>query len=379
MIYYPKSGIKIFRRFIMKKRNLVLYASCIPVKGYTRSLIYCLQEALYYPIPNSLYDLLYVGKGCLDLDKIASELSGSNLTIFNDYVQFLLDKRLAFCTNTPQLFPRLICDWESPSQVTNAIIYIDNSNYTISDLQSIIMQLDDMICQCIELRFKINLSDKILIPILNLFKMSIVESIEILAIGQFNHLKILENNLILKKFPRVKRVTVYNTPEYHKSIIDDAILEWIPESYLESKCGTITHRSLIFSYPFFEEACNYSSCLNRKVCIDATGNVRNCPASKHIWGNVKNSSLQSIITQPRFQNLWKITKESVEVCKYCEFRFACPDCRIHIANMKYYLSHPKYCKYNPFIGKWQHESGFKSIESCGYYDETGKFNLYSSF
>lgn len=362
----------------MKKHNLVLYASCIPVKGYTRSLIYCLQESLYYSIPNSLYDLLHIGKGCLDLEKISSELSNSNLTIFNDYVQFLLDNRLAFCTNTPDLFPRLVCKWESSSQITNAIICIDDST-TISYLQTIITQLDNLICQCVELRFKIDLSDNILIPILSLFNTSIVESIEILAIGQVDHLGILNNNLMLRKFSRVKRITIYNTSKYNKIIIDDTILEWIPEPYSESKCGTITHRSLIFSYPFFEEACNYNSCLNKKVYIDTNGNIKNCPSSKRVYGNVKNDTLISIIARSDFQNLWQIAKKSVEVCKHCEFRFACPDCRIHIADTRYFLSHPKYCRYNPFIGKWQHEPGFKSIESCGFYDETGKFNLYSSF
>lgn len=360
----------------MKTSDLVLYASCIPVRGYTRSLIYRLQEAQYNFIPNSLCDLLLAENGHLHVPKILANLSNDDQYIFNDYIQFLIDKRLAFWTNTPDLFPRMKDDWESPSLITNAVICIEEID--IAYLLSLVKQLEDLLCQCIELRFQTYFSHKAALQILSLFDHSIIESIEILVINYNDWYDIQWQESIVEHYPRVKRITLYNSKNYYKNIINDVIIEHIPQPFLEEKCGTVTHRSLIFSFSFYTEAIHFNSCLNRKLCVDSHGNIKNCPCSTHFFGNIQNDSLQSVVRTPEFQSLGKISKDMIEICKFCEFRYACPDCRIHTVHRKR-LSHPEYCKYNPFIGRWEHEEGFLSVDSCGKYDDSGIFHLYPEY
>ena len=49
------------------------------------------------------------------------------------------------------------------------------------------------------------------------------------------------------------------------------------------------------------------------------------------------------------ERYWNITKKEVEVCKDCEFRYNCLDCRAHTKNGLF--GKPITCKYNPFIAK----------------------------
>ncbi|WP_108867745.1 hypothetical protein [Aquimarina aquimarini] len=63
--------------------------------------------------------------------------------------------------------------------------------------------------------------------------------------------------------------------------------------------------------------------------------------------------LCEIITSSDITSLWKVTKDQVEICNSCEFRYACPDNRIPIFDSKsnqYYHLTP--CKYDPKTKKW---------------------------
>jgi len=52
-----------------------------------------------------------------------------------------------------------------------------------------------------------------------------------------------------------------------------------------------------------------------------------------------------IINDTKFQRLWTISKDKIEDCKFCEYRYACFDTRKPKLNKKgnYYMEKP--CKY----------------------------------
>ena len=85
------------------------------------------------------------------------------------------------------------------------------------------------------------------------------------------------------------------------------------------------------------------------------------------YGNIKDCNIIDIVKSSKFQELWKITKDKIEVCKDCEFRYICIDCRYHIDDKNNINSHPAKCKYNPYIGKWKGENGYVPVEECGKY------------
>lgn len=101
-----------------------------------------------------------------------------------------------------------------------------------------------------------------------------------------------------------------------------------------------------------------NSCLDGKITITDTGNVLPCIfARKHVLGNVVVSSLQSIITSMAVKVMWRSTKDNVLVCKDCEFRYCCFDCRLlaetSVPNTDAFFTAPDpRCTYNPYTGEW---------------------------
>lgn len=93
-------------------------------------------------------------------------------------------------------------------------------------------------------------------------------------------------------------------------------------------------------------------CWNGKIAITSTGDVLPCVfARNEIIGNIKTTSVKNIVSK---QNKYSsITKDKIEVCRDCEFRYACHDCR-PLAKGVYnsiYAKNPR-CLYDPYEGKW---------------------------
>lgn len=97
----------------------------------------------------------------------------------------------------------------------------------------------------------------------------------------------------------------------------------------------------------------YNSCWNGKIAITANGDIIPCIFARNdIIGNVKDvSSLEKL--KKNIIKKWSITKEEVMVCKDCEFRYCCHDCRPlaeGVAGNKK-AKYPRCC-YNPYDGEW---------------------------
>jgi radical SAM protein with 4Fe4S-binding SPASM domain len=72
-------------------------------------------------------------------------------------------------------------------------------------------------------------------------------------------------------------------------------------------------------------------------------------------GDVKKQTLGEILAGKPLADLWTINMDSIEVCRDCEYRYACNDCRVtacqgdpghlHAANPG--------CAYDPYTGTWR--------------------------
>ncbi|MFS4432339.1 SPASM domain-containing protein [Chryseobacterium sp. S90] len=76
------------------------------------------------------------------------------------------------------------------------------------------------------------------------------------------------------------------------------------------------------------------------------------------FGNITDSSLENALNHPELKKYWNLTKDSIEVCKNCEFRYICTDCRAYteqtdINNEGLDISKPLKCGYNPYTGEWE--------------------------
>lgn len=107
----------------------------------------------------------------------------------------------------------------------------------------------------------------------------------------------------------------------------------------------------------FAKAQKYHSCLAGKIAVTATGDIIPCIfARSQICGNILTESLADVLSGQPLQKCWNTTKDHVEKCKDCEFRYACNDCRPLAQGSdpaKRWLACSAGCSYNPYTGKWE--------------------------
>lgn len=111
----------------------------------------------------------------------------------------------------------------------------------------------------------------------------------------------------------------------------------------------------------FAQAHHYHSSLAGKVTITYAGDAIPCMfARNQIWGNILISPLAEILTSEKLNQCWHTTKDQVEKCKDCEYRYACNDCRcrpltLESNSLNTWPACPTSCSYNPYTGKWSDE------------------------
>ena len=341
--------------------KIKLYSNCIPVKGAERSIIYDLTRGSYQFIPNSLFELLKKYEGNT-ITSIKAFYDNKYDDIIDEYVTFLVNNEFVFFTNEPESFPRLNLDWFSSSIISNAIICISkNQNY---EFDRVVKQLNQLNCKAVQLRFFDSYSLDELATVLEKFNDSRVTSIEICI--KFN--SDFDMNAIFEKFQelyRLNKILIYSSPANNIEFFGDEkafIIERVVNNIKEENICTVIHpSSFVQNIPFFTESLNYNTCLNRKVAIDENGEIKNCPSMKESFGNVKTDDLLEVVKTLEFQKKWRIKKDDIKVCKDCEFRYMCLDCRADLNENEEY-NQPKNCHYNPYIAKWKGQDGYISIK-----------------
>lgn len=90
----------------------------------------------------------------------------------------------------------------------------------------------------------------------------------------------------------------------------------------------------------------YNSCWGKRLAITCDSLVHPCIYSDIVLGNFYEDNLYDIFKKA--EAYWKITKEKVDKCKVCEFRYACPDCRVLAMREEGTLTAPNpHCSYDP--------------------------------
>lgn len=118
------------------------------------------------------------------------------------------------------------------------------------------------------------------------------------------------------------------------------------------------------------------SCLAGKITITETGDVLPCIFTRnHVMGNVLTAGgLAHVLINDATQRVWHTTKDNVLVCRDCEYRYVCFDCRPlseAVANGQSDYLHAPYprCSYNPYTGEWG-KGLWRMRDNQPYYDES---------
>lgn len=98
----------------------------------------------------------------------------------------------------------------------------------------------------------------------------------------------------------------------------------------------------------FERLQSGHNCFSNKIYIAYDLKVYPCVMERRFChGTLQTNELNHILDQ----QILSMDKNKIEVCKDCEYRYACFDCRPNTMS-KNVLSKPWYCTYNPYTGIW---------------------------
>jgi len=119
------------------------------------------------------------------------------------------------------------------------------------------------------------------------------------------------------------------------------------------------------------------SCLLGKIAITEFGEILSCIFTRdRILGNYLNkNSLEGIIKGPELQQIWHMTKEDVNVCQDCEYRYVCFDCRplaeeLSEGRADFKTAPYPRCTYNPYSGRWGDGVWSADVNGRPYYDRS---------
>jgi SPASM domain peptide maturase of grasp-with-spasm system len=346
---------------MINKKYFKLYSHCIPVKGFKRSTICDLQREDIYYVPNSLAEL-FIHESDHPWEEIVENHS-DNAEVLDEYLDYLIENDLGFWTDEPGLFPALNMNWESSSLISNAIVDIDDSS--VYDFGVITPRLIEAGCRHIQIRFYRTATADELRALCTALDGSLIRSLEIIV----KYTPEIDDSFfeeMINSCKRIKSIFIHSAPETRlyqlvgKDVGYGANMGNIlfTTQCIDSNkcCGMINPLNFSVNLLLFTESQQYNSCLNRKVGIDVDGSIKNCPSSAKVYGNIYKDSLVALLeSQPSFQDSWHVKKDLVDVCKVCEHRYVCTDCRVFTEDKGNEFSKPAKCTYDPYTATWSGE------------------------
>lgn len=343
--------------------SLRLFADCRPVKGATRSAVYDLTRGELVLFGSEYFEVLEY----LISDTVGNVLAGleneEERTLVLGFVDFLYSEELIFFTREPERFPEIECRWEMPGMIQNAIIDVD---LQLHDFGKIFSELDALGCPFVQIRaFSCLLTPNLLDAILPLALHKTIAGIELLLlhdpqIPDERYITLIETH------PIINQLTLHSATE-ERTLVVDYGLDEERSRYIKKEIPLVTEKITAHTHcgiihtgslnqpmvPTFFENQLFNGCLNRKISVDVHGEIRNCPSMASSYGNILHHTLPQALDAAGFTEVWNITKDQISVCRDCEFRYACTDCRAYLENPANALSKPLKCGYNPYTAEWE--------------------------
>lgn len=341
-----------------------LFSNCIPVKGSKRAIIADLHRSRLQFVPLELVDILNVTIEC--------KYTADTDIVVLEYFDFLLEEEYGFLIEESELdfFPKMNMEFKVPYPICNAIV---DYGEKLLGHKKIASQLKMLSCKWIQLRFFEEISFSSLEKIINEYTISHTAfAIDIIIpyIDSFDTESMVQ---LVNKYINIYRVSIYSSPFDSVTDEEGCNIIFSPNQIKGSECcGVINTDTFSLNEKSFSEALNFNSCLNGKISIDIDGNIKNCPSMSKTYGNIEDTQLSEALTHSNFKDLWGLTKDHVLVCKECEFRYICTDCRAYLENPNDIYSKPLKCGYDPHSMEWEEWSTNPVKEKISKYYKTNQ-------
>lgn len=338
---------------------LKLFDSVKITKGAKNSIIFDTGTGFLKFIPNALFDML--SDEWQNYSLLKKQLDDESLETLEEYLSFILNNNLGVIINSEKelsAFQNKSEFRETPSDIEYLILDIDKVSVFDDNL---IEQICDIKIKYLQIRFSEEVvlkNIKELISEIKCFNQSGIHEISVVAKYDDELLEYIKENYhsISNKFLQFilhssNKDDFYTLDYVHITTIKSTIE--IPLS-----CGLIDLKNINLDRGFYLEAKQYNSCLNKKISIDKEGNIKNCPSMPQSFGNIRDTTLENARNHPEFRKYWNLTKDHIEVCRDCEFRYICTDCRAYTeqtstSNKGLDISKPLKCGYDPYTGEWE--------------------------
>ncbi|MDQ0064669.1 grasp-with-spasm system SPASM domain peptide maturase [Chryseobacterium lathyri] len=242
--------------------------------------------------------------------------------------------------------------WRSASKINEVIIeHRIEDNFDVKKVYKII---EDLSASFIQIRF-LEFSFSKLKEILSLLELSSIRTVEVLL----PYLELSHNKKVidlLAKNSRIMTVYFYNAHE-NKSIIDNeqlfTIIYYEKNLTNPKNCGIISEDYFLNDIKNISKSKTVNNCLYGKLFISNDGILKNCPSTQKTLDNINNVSVETLLSKVHKEKERLITKDQVEICKDCEYRYFCTDCRVYREDPENIFSKPLKCGYDPYIGIWE--------------------------
>lgn len=343
-----------------------LYPTSVIAIGYAKACISDIGDARFVQIPIDMANFVQNHKQ-FNIDEEVSKLNTDETEAVKSYINMLTKYHFGMLSKFLPMMSYSLGTFRKPFPIDSLIIdsdseqrVFDTLNYLPHDTMSRFVQIRLFFAPTIEF--------------LNIVGNELVEhnmlNVE-LVFNKEESINFDDYGVIIRNFPfHILRLIVMGCGCDSRSNAQLILVR--NELKSPEECGKVGRDLFCINIDTEQKyRCSHNSCLYRKLSIDREGYIRNCPASPQHFGRVGEVSLAEAMAHPDFSRLWGITKDQVEVCRHCEFRRICPDCRVFTRHPERFTAHPVRCTYNPYIASWQGQPGYVPVEQCGEFTTEG--------
>lgn len=336
------------------EKFVIPVASCKFVGGAKRALVMDLQRGRFQPVPLHLKELTdhYAGK---QLKTMYADFDETQHAILDEYLDFLLKEEYILLSDHEEDVERFSCLPEETSWfgvIGNAIIDIsEDNNFEVS---AVITELLSLGCEQIQVRAYRTMEITEIAALTQITAGTICRNIEF-VVPFIPAYETVCWETFLADHLRIGSITCYGAPDNNTRWF---LMEQVPVInagsmvYDEKHCGINGLHYFASNLPLYLESKQHNSCLHRKISIDKSGYIKNCPSMREHYGHISHTRLHAVLENKAFRKYWNISKDMIHTCRDCEYRYVCTDCRAYLETPDDMQSKPLKCGYDPYTATW---------------------------
>jgi SPASM domain peptide maturase of grasp-with-spasm system len=348
---------------LSKDDHFILSRECKVVSGATKALICDYGRRELFTIPRQ-YSHVITMINRNNLYDFYKELDADSKTQFNEFLEFLLGNEIGFITHTPDHFPAINEQWLGNEAIlSNAIIDIGTSPYSYKHVITELATMGNPDLQIRIFRYAEISEIRSLLQLCILHRFRYVElHLTHIREGEENEIKQL-----IYDYASLSFIFLYGQKgskseeiKIQRDKLPPLLFGYIhylaQELIDEHSCGIINLTNVnvgLNDIQVYYELKSHNGCLNKKVAIDKEGYIKNCPSMKEAFGHADEDNLSKIINSEAFRKKWHIKKDDINICRDCEYRYMCTDCRAFLQEPEDIYSKPLKCGYDPYTGEWK--------------------------